>query len=182
MKVTPVDIHHKNFANQIYGFNKDEVKEFLLEISSEMEKIIHERNHLKESVREKELSILEYKERDKVLNQTIATASQMAEKMNAEAQKEAMNIRKEAELQAQHMLHEAREQLKIMYKEIMDLKRMRLQFETNMKSLAQAHIDMIQKIQFTQDGGVQAIAASAPATNTASIATPAAISAPEAQA
>jgi cell division initiation protein len=155
MKVTPVDIHHKTIASQTFGLNKEEVKNFLMDVASEMEKLIHERNHLKEALREKEMSIMEYKERDKVLNQTIATAAQMAEKMNAEAQKEAMNIRKEAELQAQSMLHETRDQLKVMYKEIMDLKKMRLQFEMNMKSLAQAHIDLIEKIQFTQDGGVQ---------------------------
>lgn len=155
MKITPVDIHHKSFSGQTFGYNKDEVKNFLMDVASEMEKLIHERNHLKEAVREKELSVMEYKERDKVLNQTIATASLMAEKINSEAQKEALNIRKEAEIQAQNMIHETREQLKIMYKEILDLKRMRLQFEMNMKSLAQAHIDLIEKIQFTQDGGMQ---------------------------
>lgn len=161
MKITPVDIHHKEFGHQVWGLNKDEVRDFLNQISSELESITLERNQLKESVREKEMTLLEFKERDKVLSQTIATATQMAEKMNAEAQKEAMNIRKEAELQAQQMLQETREQLKIMYKEIMDLKRMRLQFETNIKSLAQAHIDLIEKINVNQEGHAQVVTAEA---------------------
>lgn len=156
MKITPVDIHHITFQGQTFGYNKEEVKKFLVETASEMEKLILERNHLRESLREKDLAIMEYKERDKVLNQTITTASHMAERLTAEAQKEAQNIKKEAELQAQNMLQETRDQLKHMYKEIMDLKRMRLQFETNMKSLAQAHIDVIDKIHLIPDGSMQA--------------------------
>ena len=158
MKITPVDIHHKEFSHQIWGINKDEVNEFLRHVSYELEAITLERNQLKESVREKEMTLLEFKERDKVLSQTIATASQMAEKINAEAQKEALNIKKEAELQAEQMLQETREQLKLMYKEIMDLKRMRLQFEANMKSLAQAHIDLIEKVKIANDGQAQVTA------------------------
>jgi cell division initiation protein len=158
MKITPVDIHHKEFSHRIWGLSKNEVNEFLHEVSSQLESLTLERNQLKESLREKDMTLLEYKERDKVLSQTIATASQMAEKMNLEAQKEAMNIKKEAELKAEQMLQETREQLKFMYKEIMDLKRMRLQFEANMKSLAQAHIDLIEKVNITHDGQAQVTA------------------------
>jgi cell division initiation protein len=145
MKITPIDIAHKNFGKKMMGFDTQEVIEFLQHISSQMEALIHERNHLKEVLREKELSLLEYKERDKLLKDTIATASQMSEKIRQESEREAKFIIAEAQQKAEFITRDAKDSLKKSYQEVVDLKRTRLQFEANLKALVQAHLSILEQ-------------------------------------
>lgn len=145
MKITPIDIAHKNFSKKMMGFDTQEVIEFLQQISSQMEALIHERNHLKEVLREKELSLLEYKERDKLLKDTIATASQMAERIRQESEREAKFIIAEAQQKAEFITRDAKDSLKKTYQEIVDLKKSRLQFEANLKALVQAHLSILEQ-------------------------------------
>lgn len=152
MKVTPVDIHHKTFATQALGFNKSEVNQFLQDVSRELEAVMLERNQLKETIRERDLAIIEYKDRDKILNETIATASKMADRLQEEAKKEAAYIIKQAELNAQAMVEDTKEQLKNMYREIMELKKLRTQFDANMRALATAHLEILEKFMMGNEG------------------------------
>lgn len=143
MKIMPVDIVHKNFSKKMMGLDPDQVQDFLQQISTQMEVLIHERNSLRETLRERELNLLEYKERDKVLKDTIATATQMTERMRSDAEREAKLIIADAQQKSEIITRDARDSLKKMYHEIAELKRARLQFEANLKALAQAHLSIL---------------------------------------
>ena len=144
MKITPVDITHKSFSKKMMGFDADQVQDFLQQVSIQMESLIHERNSLRETLRERELNLLEYKERDKVLKDTIATASQMAERIRGDAEREAKLIITDAQQKSELITRDARDSLKKMYQEVSDLKRARLQFEANLRALAQAHLSILE--------------------------------------
>ncbi len=145
MKITPIDITHKNFSKKIMGFDSQEVSDFLQQISSQMEDLIHEKNHLKELLREKELSLLEYKERDKLLKDTISTAAQMSEKIRQESEREAKFIIAEAQQKAEIITRDAKDSLKKTYQDMLDLKKARIQFEANLKALVQAHLSILEQ-------------------------------------
>ena len=59
MRIAPIDIAHKNFSKKFMGFDSEEVIEFLREMADQMEELIRDRNSLKETLREKELNILQ---------------------------------------------------------------------------------------------------------------------------
>lgn len=177
MKITPVDIAHKNFNKKMIGLDPDEVSEFLAQVANQMEHLIHERNSLREAVREKEMSLMEYKERDQVLKSTIHTATQMAERLKLDAERETKLIIADAYQKAEILTRDAKESLRKMYDDVAQLKRVRLQFEANLKALAQAHLGLIEQgekympsmamphMQF-QDNSAQSVTApSAAATN-----------------
>lgn len=145
MKITPIDIAHKTFGRQMFGMDAGEVNEYLTQIAAQMEALIQERNTLREQIREKDLNLLEYKERDKALKDTIATASQMAERLRQDADREAKLIIADAHQKAEIIMRDSRESLKKMYSEITDLKRVRLQFEANLRALAQAHLTLLEQ-------------------------------------
>ena len=145
MRITPIDIAHKSFAKKLMGLDADEVTEFLQQVATQLESTIQERNSLKEALREKELSLMEYKERDKVLKETIATANQMAERLRQDAEREAKLIVADAQQKAEMITRDSRDSLKKMYQEVTDLKRVRMQFEANLKALAQAHLSLIEQ-------------------------------------
>jgi cell division initiation protein len=145
MKISPIDITHKDFSRKIMGLDGEEVAGFLQQIASQMEALIHERNSLKEALREKELSLLDYKDRDKVLKETISTATHMAERMRQDADREAKLIIADAQQKAEMITRDSKDSLKKIYQEVGDLKRIRMQFEANLRALAQAHLSLLEQ-------------------------------------
>jgi cell division initiation protein len=145
MKITPIDIAHKNFNKKMFGLDEDEVIEFLQQVANQMEALTHERNSLREMVREREVQVNDFKERDHVLKSTISTAGQMADRLRVDAEREAKLIIADAQQKAEMITRDSRDSLKKMYQEVSDLKRMRMQFEANLKALAQAHLSLLEQ-------------------------------------
>ena len=143
MKIAPIDIAHKTFTRKMMGFDPDEVTDFLRNIADEMERLIRERNDLRESLREKEMSILEYKERDELLKNTITTATKMSDKIQSDAEREARLILNDANQKAEMIVRDSRDSLKKIFADISELKKVRMQFEGNIKALVQSHLAMI---------------------------------------
>jgi cell division initiation protein len=149
MKIAPIDIAHKTFARKVMGADLDEVMDFLRDIADQMEELIRERNTLKESIRQKDLQIMEYKERDESLKMTIQTAAKMSDGIRTDAEREAKLIISDAQQKADMIIKDGRDSLKRVYQEIADLKRMRIQFEANIRSLCQAHIGFLEQSHLT---------------------------------
>lgn len=147
MRIAPIDIAHKTFHRKMMGFDPDEVMNFLRLLAEEMESLLKERNSLKETLREKELSIAEYRERDELLKSTITTATRMSEKMHVDAEREAKLIINDANQKAEVIVRESRDSLKRIYQDITELKKVRMQFENNLKALIQSHLTMLDQGQ-----------------------------------
>lgn len=147
MRIAPIDIAHKTFNRRMMGFDPEEVMDFLRIVAEDLEGLIKERNSLKEQLREKEMQVAEYRERDELLKSTITTATRMSEKMTAEAEREAKLIIHDANQRSEVIVREARDSLKKIYTEITDLKKIRMQFENNLKALIQSHLTMLDQGQ-----------------------------------
>lgn len=145
MKITPIDIRHRQFGRSMFGLNEEEVIEFLQVVASEMEALVFERNSLREALRDKEIAIADHKDRDKMLQSTLQTASQMSERIRVDAEREAKLILADAQQKAEIITRDSRDSLKKIYGEIADLKRARLQFEANLKGVIQAHMTLIEQ-------------------------------------
>lgn len=145
MRITPIDIAHKSFHRKMMGLDPEEVMDFLRFVSDEMESILRERNSLKEALREKELAIAEYRERDELLKSTITTATRMSEKMQVDAERESRLILNDAHQKGEMIVRDSRDSLKRIYQEISELKRVRMQFENNLKALVQSHMAMLEQ-------------------------------------
>lgn len=147
MRIAPIDIAHKSFHRKMMGFDPDEVMDFLRLVSEEMEALIRERNSMREQMREKEMQIAEYRERDELLKSTITTATRMSEKMQVDAEREAKLILHDANQKAEVIVRESRDSLKRIYGEINELKKVRMQFENNLKALINSHLTMLEQGQ-----------------------------------
>lgn len=147
MRIAPIDIAHKTFHRKMMGFDPDEVMDFLRLVAEELETVIKERNTLRENLREKELAVAEYRERDELLKSTITTATRMSEKMQHDAEREAKLIINDANQKAEMIVRESRDSLKRIYGEITELKKVRMQFENNLKALVHSHLTMLEQGQ-----------------------------------
>ncbi len=145
MKIAPVDLAHKTFSKKMFGIDEAEVADFLIQVASAMEELIHERNSLREKMREKDINLHEFKERDGVLKTTIATAGQMADRIRQDSEREGKLIIADAQQKAEMLTRDGRDSLKKMYQEISELRRMRMQFEANLRAIAQAHLSLLEQ-------------------------------------
>ena len=145
MRIAPIDIAHKSFNRKVMGLDPDEVANFLRDIADQMEELIRERNALKENSRQKDMNLIEYKERDESLKATLTTASRMGDQIRLDAEREAKLIVADASHKAELVMRDGRDQLKRMYQEIADIKKLRMQFEVNLRAVCQAHMGMIEQ-------------------------------------
>ncbi|MGZ3691896.1 MAG: DivIVA domain-containing protein [Pseudobdellovibrio sp.] len=147
MKHYPSEIANKTFEKKMMGYDQDEVSDFLTVVAAQMDALLQERNALRDALKEKELTLLEYKERDQVLKATITSASQMAEKMRIDSEREAKLIINDANQKAELITRDAKDSLKKVFTEIGDLKRTRMQFEANLRAMVQAHLSLLEQGQ-----------------------------------
>lgn len=147
MKIAPIDIAHKTFSRKMMGLDTDEVQDFLRLVAEEMEAIIRDRNNLREELREKELAIIEFRERDELLKNTITTATKMSDKIQVDAEREARLILNDAKQQSEMIVRDARDSLRRMFQEISDLKKIRMQYENNLRALVNSHLTMLDQGQ-----------------------------------
>lgn len=195
MRIAPIDIAHKSFNRKVMGLDADEVANFLRDIADQMEELIRERNSLKEIARQKDIQLIEYKERDDSLKATLATATRMSEQIRQDSEREAKLIINDAAQKAEVVMRDGRDQLKRLYQEIADIKKLRMQFESNLRAVCQAHISMVEsshmhlpdpQINLAHAASVTqaspAVAASFAAVTATSAATSAATVAPQQQA
>lgn len=143
MKYYPAEIAKKRFERKMMGYDMDQVEDYLVAIAAQMEAFVQERDAIKSALRDKELELIQYRDREQLLQNTVTQATQMSEKIKDEAEREARLIVKDAEDKAEKITFEARESLRKLYKDISDMKRARMQFEANIKAMAQAHLSLL---------------------------------------
>ncbi len=147
MKVTPIDILHKAFTKKIRGYDTQEVYDFLQEVSESLENVVRERNHLKEQLRQKELMIMEYKERDEVLKKTITTATKVAENMNENSKKKAQVMIADAHKRSELIIKEAQDSLSGYYKEIGELRKVYSKFDAQLRTGIHTHLALLDQMK-----------------------------------
>ena len=143
MKITPIDISGHRFAKRMRGYDSEEVHSFLNLVSSEFEKVIIESNTLKERLAQIEASVVDFKERERILKETLTTAQKLAEDIKEEARKEANLCIQEAELRGTHLIDQAARKAGELEGAIQMLRIERTAFEQRIRSAVEQHIKVL---------------------------------------
>ncbi len=144
MNITPLDIQQQQFKGKMLGgLDPSDVDAFLQMVSSEMESLIRENSELKDQARKNSLQIEEYSQREVTLRDTILAAQKITEEMKANAQREANLLVSEAELKGEQIVADAENRLVQLNNQIHEVRRQKLQFEVNLKSLLEGHLKML---------------------------------------
>ena len=144
MRLSPLDIQSQQFRNKLRGLDPREVENFLELAASEFEELIRENGKLKETLARLTNQYEELKQREQTLKETMITAQKITEDMKTSARKEAEIILKEAELKAEKMVDDAHRKLAVINDQIVEVRRLRAQFETAVKAAAKSHLQMLQ--------------------------------------
>jgi len=143
MKITPIDISGQRFARRMRGYDQEEVRSFLNLVSGEFEKLVIEKNALKEELAQVRASISDFKERERILKDTLLTAQKLAEDIKEEARKEARLIHKEAEFKGTQVIEQAARKVSELEGVIQSLRVERDAFEARVRSAVEQHLRIL---------------------------------------
>jgi cell division initiation protein len=110
MKLTPLDIHHKEFRNALRGYNSEEVDDFLDEVADEFERLFKENIDLSEKLDAAAERIRSYGELEHTLQNTLVSAQTSAEDIVARARTESERLLRSSEQKAQEIVSSALEE------------------------------------------------------------------------
>jgi cell division initiation protein len=134
MKVTPLDLRQAHFATTMRGFEKNEVRSFLAEAAEDYEQALREIDTLKQSAARAEQDLVEHRDREVNLRNTLLTAQRLADQIRENAEQEAKMVVREAEGRADLILEKAQARLEEIEREIHELKLRRRDVEASLDS------------------------------------------------
>lgn len=143
MKITARDIRQKQFQKSLRGEDPDEVKAFLDEVADAYESLIRENQALTESLQAASRELEEHRSKEKTLQETLMAAQRIGEEMKEGARKESDLKLAEAELMSEKIVANANARLIQIVDDINELKRQRLQFESQLESLLTSHLKLL---------------------------------------
>ncbi|HHY12632.1 MAG TPA: DivIVA domain-containing protein [Firmicutes bacterium] len=142
-RLTPLDIHNKEFIKSFRGYNEDEVDEFLDLVVAEFEGFIRENEELHASIAGLEARIGHYKGLEETLKNAIVLAQKAADQIKESAAREADVIMEEARRQADITRAQAEELRRRTYEDLEVQRQKAVRFKTEMRTLLQSTLEML---------------------------------------
>jgi cell division initiation protein len=143
MNVTPLDITQKQFRKVFRGLDPEQVEAFLGLVAVELEALLKDYANLNDDNRRKAEEIQAFRGRERALQETLVAAQKASEEIRDSARKEAEITISDAELQAEKIVQAAHTRFLRIVDDINELKRQRLQFETNVRTLVESHVKLL---------------------------------------
>lgn len=151
MKLTPLDILQQRFKVTWRGFDRQEVETFLELVSEDVGSLLQECSNLKTELEKCEAQLVDFRQNERAIQQTIMSTQKVSEDLKRNAQREAELIISEAKVaagrimndaraEAEKLIHEGRNEIARLTKEINDLKNRKVQFEMAFKSLLESQL------------------------------------------
>ena len=107
MKLTALDIHHKEFRHSLRGYSEEEVDGFLDQVADEFDRLFKENIDLAERLEQANERVRGYQSMEATLNNTLVSAQRSAEEIQNKAGIEADAMLRDAELKAKEIIHNA---------------------------------------------------------------------------
>jgi len=144
MKITPLDIRQRRFETSFNGFKKPDVEAFLETVAGEFEELAKINVALREELKRLQLKLEQHAERERALQDAMVTAQKISEEMKTVAKKEAEVLLSQAEHQAEKIVQSAHQKLVQVVEDINELKRQRVQFESQVRAVIEAHSKLLE--------------------------------------
>ncbi|MGV8082501.1 MAG: DivIVA domain-containing protein [Coriobacteriia bacterium] len=179
MKLTPLDIHHKEFRHAMRGYSEEEVDGFLDGVAEEFERLLKENLELTEQIHTLTERLHTYQQMESTINNTLVTAQRSADEVVAKARFDAEGIKREAEGKATVIVHEALQGRQDALGELSKLRQAQAKFREDYRRLLTAQMDALGDSEVAMPADVEAVLGNDGARNAAPVsAQPAAAVAP----
>ena len=146
MDLSKEDIVSKHFSKKwLGGLSEFEVRDFLHVLAEEIRHLLQMNLLQKKKIQEQENLLRDYRDREHILKESIQSAEKWAEKIKKDAEKNGSLVLEKAQHKSESLIQEARHSLQTVYNDILDLKRIQLQFKTGLKAALQVQMDLLEQ-------------------------------------
>lgn len=143
-KLTPIDIQQQRFTIRFRGYNTVEVDTFLDQMTETLEIMMSENEQLREKNHQLGVENQEYKSREDSFKRVMLNSQKVLEQMKENARKSSELIVAQAEVDADTIISTAHDKLAGLYDEINELKRQRVRFKSQLRSVIEAHSELLE--------------------------------------
>lgn len=105
--LTPLDVRSQEFARAIRGYDRNQVNEFKLAVSDELERLLRDRAQYEERLRSMDEQLRAYRDRERAMNEALVAAQQLRVDSKAQAEREAQLLIREAKAEAERIIARA---------------------------------------------------------------------------
>jgi len=143
MKLTPLDIRHKEFHRGMRGYADAEVDEFLDSVADEFERVVKENAELGGRVEALQEQLAHFRGIEDTLQKTLLSAQQNADEVRAGAQKEAQLVLRDAEVKARDTLNDAYSAKQEVERQIVLLRNAEAEFRFKFRALLEGYLKQL---------------------------------------
>ncbi len=140
MKLTPLDIHHKEFRNALRGYSPEEVDDFLDEVADDFERLFKENIDLSERLKAADVRLKEYATLEHTLQNTLVSAQTSAEDIKSRAAADSDRLLREAEAKAAEIVSSALEQKQHSQAEYARLQKAEQEFRASFRRMLERYL------------------------------------------
>lgn len=143
MKLTPLEIRHKEFGRSMRGYKDIDVDEFLDDVADEFERLFNENIDHKERLEALEEKIEQYKNIEETLKKTLLSAQQQAEELKHNAKKESDLILRDAELKSRSILNDSYAERQKIQRSVQALKQKQEELRYQLRSVLESYMNIL---------------------------------------
>ena len=151
MKLTALDIHHKEFGHALRGYNEEQVDAFLDNVADEFERLFKENIDLSEKIEAANERVRGYQQIEMTLNATLVQAQRSSEEIINKAGAEADEVLRDAELKAKEIIHNALQRKQTIANELIRIKQAEEDFRTRYTTLLQDKLHSVSEVSLPDD-------------------------------
>ncbi len=151
MKLTPLDIHHKEFRHSLRGYAEDEVDQFLDEVADELERLFKENIDLSERIETASQQVRDFQVKENAVNSAIIAAQSAGEDMRQKARAESESVIRDAEIRAKEIIHNALSKKQQIAAELIRIKQAEEEFRARFKNLLDQHQRSVSEVALPDD-------------------------------
>lgn len=156
MRFARIDIVNKRFGSALFGYRKNEVREFLQWLVADMDEQAAEIRRLTESSEAMHAEVERYRKLESAISEAMVTAQKIAEEVRSTAQEDARRIVDAAQTRATALETEASRSAEA-------LRQQRQRFLRDFRDLLQSHLDTLSgEITRREDEGTHPTVTSLP--------------------
>jgi len=148
MRIAPLDLRQQKFKKSVRGYDPTEVVAFLTEAADDYEHALREIDRLRQDLVRMEALLIEHREREANLRNTLLTAQRLSDDMKEAAQAEAKMIIREAQGRADLLLQKAQGRLDEFERDITELRLRRRGVEGTLEASIQT---LYHALEFIRD-------------------------------
>lgn len=143
MKLNPLDIYNKEFKNATFGYNKDQVDNFLDDVGVAYERLLKDLNKLQQENEDLKEKMERQQDLESKLQKTLDSMQQTISKRIEQADQEARMIVKEARMKAENIKEEAQAEVVDEKRKFEQLREQKRFFKIRFKTLLESHLGML---------------------------------------